>query len=119
MHTDEAPNPLGPNSQAVKSGGFVFVAGQPPFDPKTGEVVDTTIQEQTAQCLKNVTAILQAAESSLEKAVSATFILAGPDDFGGMNEEWANWFPSEGPARQASRLPGTAFKISVALVAEA
>jgi 2-iminobutanoate/2-iminopropanoate deaminase len=112
VHTDEAPEPSSPYSQAVKSGGFVFVSGQPPFDAKTGEVVGTTIQEQTAQSLKNVSAILQAAGSSLEKVVSATVILADPDDFGGMNEEWAKWFPTDRPARQghnfrceASRFP--------------
>jgi 2-iminobutanoate/2-iminopropanoate deaminase len=119
VNTDEAPKPLGPYSQGVKAGGFIFVAGQPPFDPKTGEIVGTTIQDQTAQSLKNVAAILQAAGSSLEQAVSATFILADPDDFAGMNEEWAKWFPTNGPARQAARLPGKAFKISIALIAEA
>jgi 2-iminobutanoate/2-iminopropanoate deaminase len=66
-----------------------------------------------------VTAILQAAGSSLEKAVSATFILADPDDFAGMNEEWAKWFPSDRPARQGARLPVSGAKISIALIAEA
>jgi 2-iminobutanoate/2-iminopropanoate deaminase len=77
----------------VKSGGFVFVSGQGPFDATTGEVVGTTIQEQTAQCLKNIAAILQAVNSSLERAVSATFILGEESDFAGMNEEWGNGFP--------------------------
>ncbi|MGO8947941.1 MAG: RidA family protein [Ktedonobacterales bacterium] len=118
VHTDAAPTSA-TYSQAVKAGGLVFVAGQGPIDPTMGAIVGTTIQEQTAQCLKNVTAILQAAGSSLEKAVSATFILADPDDFAGMNEEWAKWFPTEQPARQGARLPLTGFKISIALIAEA
>jgi 2-iminobutanoate/2-iminopropanoate deaminase len=118
VHTDAAPTSA-LYSQAVKAGGLVFVSGQGPLDPATGTIVGTTIQEQTAQCLKNVTAILEAAGSSLEKAVSATFILADPDDFAGMNEEWARWFPTEKPARQGARLPLTAFKISIALIAEA
>lgn len=119
VRADEAPRPSGPYSQAVKSGGFVFVAGQGPIDPQTGKIVGATIQEQTAQSLKNVAAILKAAGSSLEKAVSATFILANPDDFAGMNEEWAKWFPADGPARQGAQLPITGIKISIALIAEA
>ena len=119
VHTNEAPQPSGPYSQAVKSGGFVFVSGQGPIDPQTGKIVGATIQEQTAQSLKNVAAILKAAGSSLEKAVSATFILADSDDFAGMNEEWAKWFPADGPARQGARLPITGIRISIALIAEA
>ena len=119
VHTDEAPKPSSAYSQAVKSGDFVFVAGQGPIDPQTGKIVGTTIQEQTAQSLRNVAAILRAAGSSLEQAVSATFILADPDDFAGMNEEWAKWFPADGPARQGARLPIAGIKISIALIAEA
>ena len=118
IHTDAAPTSPA-YSQAVKAGGLVFVAGQGPFDPTTRELVGTTIQEQTAQCLRNVSAILQAAGSSLEQAISATFILADPDDFAGMNEEWVKWFPTDPPARQGARLPLTGFKISIALIAEA
>ena len=118
IHTDAAPKSA-TYSQAVKAGGLVFVSGQGPIDPTTGGIVGTTIQEQTAQCLKSVSAILEAAGSSLEKAVSATFILADPDDFTGMNEEWVKWFPAEQPARQGARLPLTSFKISIALIAEA
>jgi 2-iminobutanoate/2-iminopropanoate deaminase len=119
--TSEAPKSMAGYSQAVKSGGFVFVAGQGPFDARTGEVVGTTIQEQTAQCLKNIAAILQAANSSLEKAVSATFILGEESDFAGMNEEWGKWFPENPPARQGAKLPirPKGMKISIALIAEA
>jgi 2-iminobutanoate/2-iminopropanoate deaminase len=77
---------------------LIFVSGQGPFDPKTGEVVGTTIQEQTAQCLNNINAILQAAGSNLENAVSATWILGEESDFAGMNEEWGRWFPKDPPA---------------------
>ena len=75
------------------------MAGQGPLDAKTGEVVGTTIQEQTAQCLKNVAANLQMANSCLERAVSATFILGEESDFAGMNEEWGKWFAEDTPAR--------------------
>jgi 2-iminobutanoate/2-iminopropanoate deaminase len=120
VSTDRAPKPLAGYSQAVIAGGLVFVAGQGPFDARTGNVVGTTIQEQTAQCLKNVEAILQAAGSGLDKAVSATFILGEESDFAGMNEEWLKWFPTDPPARQGAKLPISpkGMKISIALVAE-
>jgi 2-iminobutanoate/2-iminopropanoate deaminase len=101
IHTDHAPKSLAGYSQAVKSGGFVFVAGQGPFDPITGNVVGATIQEQTSQCLRNVEAILQAAGSSMDQVVSATFILGEESDFAGMNEEWGRWFPKDPPAARA------------------
>ena len=120
VSTDEAPrSPV--YSQAVKAGGLVFVSGQGPLDPATGKLVGQTIQEQTAQCLRNVEAILREAGSSLGQVVSATFLLANPDDFAGMNEEWARWFPSDPPARQGAKLPieRKGFRLSVAVVAEA
>jgi 2-iminobutanoate/2-iminopropanoate deaminase len=85
--TDKAPKSLAGYSQAVKSNGFVFVAGQEPFDPVPGNVVGKSIQEHIHQCLKNVQTILEAASSSMENIVSATFILADSNDFAGMNEE--------------------------------
>jgi 2-iminobutanoate/2-iminopropanoate deaminase len=119
VKTDDAPQSAS-YSQAVKAGGLIFVSGQGPFDPKTGEVVGTTIQEQTAQCLKNIEAILSAANSSLDQAVSATFILSEESDFAGMNEEWMKWFPTDLPARQGAKLPirPKGMKISIALIAE-
>ncbi len=121
IHTENAPKSPPYFSQAVKAGGFVFVAGQGPFDPATGQVVGLTIQEQTAQSLRNVSAILGAAGSSLAKVVSATFILAEAADFSGMNEEWVKWFTSDPPARQAAQLPVRPqnMKISIAVIAEA
>jgi 2-iminobutanoate/2-iminopropanoate deaminase len=100
---------------------LVFVSGQGPFDPVTGDVVGGTIQEQTRQCLKNIQAILEAAGTSLDRVVSATFILAEETDFAGMNEEWARWFPMDPPARQGSKLPirPAGMKISIAVIAEA
>ena len=121
IHTDKAPKSLAGYSQGVKAAGLVFVAGQGPFDPVTGDVVGTTIQEQTRQCLKNVQAILEAAGSSLDNAVSATFILGEPEDFAGFNEEWNKWFSKDPPARQAAKLAihFKNMKISIALIAEA
>ena len=121
ISTDNAPKSLAGYSQAVKAAGLVFVAGQGPFDPTTGDVVGETIQEQTRQCLKNVQAILEAAGTTLENAVSATFILRDGDDFPGFNEEWNKWFPKDPPARQAAQMPirVKTMKISIALIAEA
>lgn len=120
IHTDAAPKSLAGYSQAVKSGGFIFVSGQGPFDARTGKVVGATIQEHTAQCLRNVQAILEAAGSSLQKAVSATFILYEESDFAGMNEEWSKWFPVDPPARQGAKLPihPKGMKVSIAVIAE-
>ena len=121
IHTTAAPHSLASYSQAVKAAGLVFVSGQGPFDAKTGEVVGTTIQEQTAQCLRNLQAILQEAGTSLDQAVSATFILGEEADFPGMNEEWAKWFPRNPPARQGAKLPirPKGMRISIAVVAVA
>jgi 2-iminobutanoate/2-iminopropanoate deaminase len=121
IRTESAPKAPAYFSQAVKAGGFVFVAGQGPFDPATGQVVGASIQEQTAQSLRNVSAILAASGSSLAKVVNATFILAEESDFPGMNEEWVKWFPHDPPARQAAHLPVRPqnMKISIAVIAEA
>jgi len=119
IRTDLAPKAMS-YSQGVKAGGLVFVAGQGPFDPITGEVSGETIQQQTQQCLRNVSAILAAAGSSLAKVVSATFILAEESDFAGMNEEWVRWFPTDPPARQGAKLPirPKGMKVSIAVIAE-
>jgi len=121
IYTTDAPTPPATYSQAVKAAGLVFVSGTGPFDPTSGAVAGTTIQEQTKQCLTNISAILRAAGSSLSKVVSATVILLEESDFAGMNEEWVRWFPVDPPARQAARLPVRipGMKLSIAAIAEA
>ena len=121
IKTKGAPTPPPSYSQGVAAAGLVFVSGQGPFDPISGEVVGATIQEQTAQCLRNVSAILEASGSSIGKVVSATFILAEEADFPGMNEEWVKWFSVDPPARQGAKLPirPRAMKVSIAAIAEA
>ncbi|MGD0220662.1 MAG: Rid family detoxifying hydrolase [Acidimicrobiales bacterium] len=121
ISTDKAPKSLAGYSQAVKAAGLIFVAGQGPFDAKTGDVVGTSIQEHTRQCLKNIEAILVAAGSSMGKVVSTTFILGDEADFAGMNEEWGRWFPEEPPARQGAKLPirPKGMRVSIAAIAEA
>src|SRR5258708_20333470 len=94
-------------SQAVKGAGLVFVSGQAAIDAATGELVGTTIQEQTRRALKNVSAVLEAAGSSLDKILTMTFVLRDPEDFAGMNEEWVLWFPEHPPASHGANLPIT------------
>ncbi|CAN5358216.1 Rid family detoxifying hydrolase [soil metagenome] len=118
--TQNAPQPPASYSQAVTAAGLVFVSGTSPHDPVTGGFA-ATIQEQTRQCLANISAILEASGSSLDKAVSFTVILADEEDFPGMNEEWLRWFPTDPPARQGAKLPVRipGLKVSVAAIAEA
>ncbi|HSN17319.1 MAG TPA: RidA family protein [Gammaproteobacteria bacterium] len=120
VHAEQAPKSFAGYSQAVKAAGLVFVSGQGPFDA-SGALVGDSIQEQTRQCLRNMQTILEAAGSSLDRVVSATFILAEEGDFAGMNEEWGRWFPKDPPARQGAKLPvrPKGMKISIAAVAEA
>ncbi|HZC73011.1 MAG TPA: RidA family protein [Jatrophihabitans sp.] len=108
-------------SQAVRAAGLVFVSGQAAFDPATGELVGETIQQQTRQVLTNIAAILDAAGTSMDKLVSATFILSDPADFAGMNEEWRTWFPIDPPARQGAKFPldVPGLLVSIAAVAAA
>lgn len=119
--TTRAAKPAAAYSQAVKCAGLVFVSGTAPHDPETGAIVGETVQQQTAQCLRNIAAILEAAGSSLDKAVSATVIMAEDVDFAGLNEEWVKWFPKGLPARQGAKLPikVPGLMLTVAMIAQA
>ena len=121
IYTENAARPPATYSQAVKAAGLVFVSGTTPIDPRSGAIKGETIQEQTHQCLANISAVLLAAGTSLDKVVSATVILVEEDDFAGMNEEWVRWFPSSPPARQAAKLPVRipGLMVSIACIAEA
>ena len=108
VSTKDAPQAIGPYSQAVVAGGMVFASGQIPLDPATGEFVEGGIREQTEQVLKNLSAVLTAAGSGLERVVKATVFLADMGDFVAMNEVYGSFFESQPPARstiQAARLP--------------
>lgn len=121
VQTSQAAQPPPTYSQAVKAAGLVFVSGTAPADPVTGQLVEGDAGAQTAQCLRNIQAILEAAGSSLDKVVSATIILAEEDDFAAVNQEWLKWFPTDPPARQGAKLPVRipGLKVSIAVIAEA
>jgi 2-iminobutanoate/2-iminopropanoate deaminase len=106
--TDAGPKAIGPYSQAVKANGFIFVSGQIALDPRTQELVSGGIVEQTERVLENLSGILRAAGSSLEKVVRTTVFLADMGEFASMNQVYARYFKQDFPARstvQAARLP--------------
>jgi 2-iminobutanoate/2-iminopropanoate deaminase len=108
VSTERAPRAIGPYSQAVRSGNFLFASGQIPIDPATGEFVAGGITEQTEQVMRNVSAILEAAGAGLQQVVKTTVFLADMDDFTAMNEVYGRFFGADPPARatvQAARLP--------------
>lgn len=99
IHSDRAPRALGPYSQAVKIGNLIFVAGQIPVDPDTGEIVQGDIRRQTKQVLLNVEAVLAAAGATLGHVVKTTVFLTDMNDFTNMNETYAGFFMDRPPAR--------------------
>jgi len=106
--TDKAPKAIGPYSQGIIANGFVFCSGQIPIDPATGEVHTGSIEDQTRQVLKNVSAVLEAAGSSLDEAVKCTVFLQDMNDFAKMNAVYGEFFKAPNPARaavQVARLP--------------
>jgi 2-iminobutanoate/2-iminopropanoate deaminase len=108
VSTNNAPGAIGPYSQAIVAGGMVFVSGQIPIDPATGNFVSENVVEQTEQVLKNLSEVLLAAGSDLGRVVKTTVFLADMNDFAAMNEVYARYFDVNKPARatvQAARLP--------------
>jgi 2-iminobutanoate/2-iminopropanoate deaminase len=121
ISTDQAPAAIGPYSQAVRHGDTIFVSGQIPLDPATGEIVEGGIREQTRRALSNAGAILEAAGSGLEKALQVTVLLDSIDDFAVVNEEYGTFFAEPYPSRMAyavAALPKGAL-IEVTVVAAA
>jgi 2-iminobutanoate/2-iminopropanoate deaminase len=108
VRSDHAPLPIGPYSQAIRAGGVLYLSGQIPLDPATGQVVVGDIKMQTRQVLKNLAAVLEAAGSSVDRVVRTTVYLKDMNDFGAMNEEYGSVFRELPPARttvQVARLP--------------
>lgn len=106
--TPQAPQAIGPYSQAVTAGGFIFCSGQLPLDPNTMQVTGGTAAEQSEQVLKNLAEVLKAANSGLEQVVKTTIYLKNMEDFAEVNRVYASFFPADPPARatvEVARLP--------------
>lgn len=107
--TEGAPQAIGPYSQGIRtSGGFVFLSGQIPIDPETGELVGGGIKEQTERVLENLKAVLIASACLMDDVIKVTVYLKNIDDFAAMNTVYARYFPEEPPARtcvEVARLP--------------
>ena len=106
--TNMGPSAIGPYSQAIVAGELVFVSGQIPLDPATGKLIEGTIAVQTDRVMRNLKGILEAAGSSLDKAVKTTVFLTDLNDFEEMNRAYGTWFTNDPPARatvQVTRLP--------------
>lgn len=120
VYTEQAPAAIGPYSQAVKTGGLVYTSGQIPIDPATGAIEAQDITGQTEQVMRNLDAVLQAAGSSLERAVKTLCFLKSMDDFAAFNEVYARYFTGK-PARSCvavASLPKGAL-VEVEVIAEA
>jgi 2-iminobutanoate/2-iminopropanoate deaminase len=121
VSTDGAPQAIGPYSQAILSGGYLFCSGQVGLDPETGEFVEGGIQEQTERALQNLRAVLKAAGLTTGEVVKTTVFLADMADFQAMNEVYARFFPGTPPARSTvavKELPRGAL-VEVEAIAEA
>ena len=108
VSTDKAPQAVGPYSQAISSGPLVFVSGQIPFDPATGNVIEGDIKAKTKRVLINVREVLTAAGSSMDEVVKVTVFLTDMNNFADMNQVYAEFFGENPPARscvEVSRLP--------------
>lgn len=108
VRTDSAPQAIGPYSQAIVAQGLVFCSGQIPLDPATGNVVEGGIDEQTHRVLKNLTAVVEAAGSTMAKVLKTTVFLQSMSDFAAMNAIYATYFPTPAPGRstvEVARLP--------------
>lgn len=108
IKTDNAPAPIGPYNQAVKANGFLFVSGQIPANPQTGEIVSGSIEEETHMVMKNLEAILKEAGIGFQNVVKASIFISNMDDFARINAVYGSYFTDNFPARetvQVARLP--------------
>lgn len=121
IFSEQAPKPVGPYHQAIKTGNLIYCAGQIPIDPKTGQIVAGDVSVQAHQVLENIKAVLSAAGSSLEKVVKSTVFLKDLNDFAKMNQVYGQYFKNEtAPARstiQVARLPMDSL-VEIEVVAE-
>ncbi|MEG0696397.1 RidA family protein [Algoriella sp.] len=123
VHTDKAPQAIGPYSQGVKYNGFLYTSGQIPFNVEKNELVTTSIQDEVHQVMKNVIAILEAGGTSIDNVVKTTIFVKDLNDFNALNEVYASYFNDENyPARECvevARLPRDVnVEISVIAIAD-
>lgn len=119
IFTEKAPAAIGPYSQAIKTGSFLFASGQIPIDPSTGQMVNSSIEEQTKQVMENVKGLLESMEASMENIVKTTLFITDMNDFPKINEVYSNYFKQSPPARscvEVSALPKGA-KIEMEFIA--
>jgi 2-iminobutanoate/2-iminopropanoate deaminase len=108
IQTEKAPKAIGPYSQAIQVGNFLFLSGQIPLDPKTGELVKGNIRQQTQQVLENIKGVLESQKLGMEDVVKVTIFLKDIGNFNQVNEVYATYFPSSPPARstvEVAKLP--------------
>jgi 2-iminobutanoate/2-iminopropanoate deaminase len=108
IQTEKAPQAIGPYSQAIQAGNFLFLSGQIPLDPKTGELVKGDIRKQTQQVLENIKGVLESQGLGMENVVKVTIFLRDIGNFNQVNEVYATYFPSSPPARstvEVAKLP--------------
>jgi len=111
IQTENAPKPIGPYSQAIRAGNFIFLSGQIPIDPKTGELVKGDIRQQTQQVLENIRGVLESQGLGMQDMVKANIFLRDMGNFNQMNEVYATYFSSNPPARstvEVGKLPRNA-----------
>jgi 2-iminobutanoate/2-iminopropanoate deaminase len=119
VRTPKAPQPLGPYSQGIRAGNFVFVSAQAPIDPNTGKVVGTDIESQTRQVLENIRSILETANLTLSNIARTTVVVRNVADFKGMNDVYRSYFPENPPARTTveARLPSPDMLVTIDAIA--
>ena len=119
IQTNEAPAAIGPYSQAVNAGNLLFVSGQIPLNPKTGNLITDDVEEETHRVMKNIEAILEAANATFHNVVKTTIFLKSMDDFAKVNAVYASYFTGNFPARETvevSRLPKDA-RVEISVIA--
>jgi 2-iminobutanoate/2-iminopropanoate deaminase len=121
IESNEAPKAIGPYSQGIKAGGFVFVSGQVAIDPATQQVIQGDVKAQTERVCQNLKAILEAAGSDLESVVNSTVFLRSMADFAAMNEVYGRYFKNEPPARSTVAVVGLPkdVQVEIDVIAEA
>lgn len=119
INTTQAPAPIGPYNQAVKAGNQLYVSGQIPLSPETGELIQGTISDEAQQVLKNLKAILSAAGYSFSDVVKTTIFLRNMDDFTAVNAVYAEYFTENAPARETVAVAGLPknVRVEISLIA--